>query len=70
MYKAKVYRVRRAPRSVMIGSSEIRPIAGAISESESKESQRASGTFTPGGNYQLEKFPALKNLLKKSWDLE
>lgn len=68
MYKAKVYRVRRAPRSVMIGNSEIRPISGAFSDT--KESQRASGTFTPGGNYQLEKFPALKNLLKKSWDLE
>ncbi|HEY0602856.1 MAG TPA: hypothetical protein VGD58_08090 [Herpetosiphonaceae bacterium] len=67
MHKAKVYRARR-PRSVMIGSSEIRPISGAVSES--KESQRANGTFTPGGNYQLEKFPALKNLLKKSWDLE
>jgi hypothetical protein len=67
-HKAKVYRVRRAPRSFLIGNSEIRPISGV--SSADKEAQRANGTFTPGGNYQLEKFPALKNLLKKSWDLE
>jgi hypothetical protein len=67
-HKVKIYRARRTPRSFLVGNSEIRPISGfALAV---KEEQRSNGTFTPGGNYQLEKFPALKNLLKKSWDLE
>ncbi len=67
-HKAKVYRVRRGSRPILIGNSEIRPLSQATSPA--KAEQPVNGTFTPGGSYQLEKFPALKSLIQKSWDTE
>ena len=61
---------RRSSRSIFIGGSEIRPIRRAEPAGRQRRAPDApgeTGTFTPGGGYHLDKFPALKRLVQ-DWE--
>jgi hypothetical protein len=61
---------RRASRSLYIGGSEIRPIrrGGSTGRRDGEVvEQDGTGTFTPGGGYHIDKYPALKRLVQ-DWE--
>jgi hypothetical protein len=54
------------PGSFRIGTSEIRPLRGAI-PLEERDGRERTRSFIPGGRYRIEKFPALERLMHE-WE--